>query len=169
MNTIRQPTECLLSYFIDKDIQAPLRPFNILRKIFLLENFTIITNFITPIYAVFHVKPVIGALILQTICFYRFLIDRNFPDGFDYPIVSSVIHCIDLIHDVVSCALLHIVNVMQTNNFVLLIVKVQHVLNTINPNRERTMLSLKLWNWIYISSIIIFYFFIFQLRHYSCI
>lgn len=159
MNTIRQPTECLLNNFIDKDIQAALRPFNILRKIFLLSNFTIISNFITPNYSVFHVKPVIGALVLILISYYCYSRDKQFLIILGDPLLSWVFCNIHLIAISFSCSLLYILNVVHTSNFVLLIVKLQYALNAIDIDRERTMSNLRLSNWIYIISIISFYFF----------
>lgn len=158
MYTIRQPTECLLNNYIDKDLQAALRPFIILRKIFLLSNFTIIGNFITPNYAAFHVKPIIGTLLLMLTCYYRWSIHRQFFYEVDDHFISNFFLFIEFIHILISCAVLYIVNVMQSSNFVLLIVKLQYALNAIDLDRESTMFNLKLWNWIYIIGIISFNF-----------
>lgn len=156
MYTIRQPTECLLNNYIDKDLQAALRPFIILRKIFLLSNFSIISNFITPNYAVFHIKPVIGALLLMVTCYYRWSIHRHVFYEVDDHFISKFFLFVEFIHIFISIAVLYIVNVMQSSNFVLLIVKLQYALNAIDLDRERTMFNLKLWNWIYIIGIISF-------------
>lgn len=157
MYTIRRPPECLLNNVIDKDIQAALRPFNIVQKIFLLSNFTIISNFITPNFAVFHFKSVIGALILMLACLFRYIIDSNMLVAVEAPILSRIILCIDCILIIISCTMLYIVNVIQSSNFVLLILKLQYIINVINLDRDKILFNLKLRNWICVTSIIILY------------
>lgn len=47
--------------------------------------------------------------------------------------------------------------VIQSNNFVLLILKLQYIINVINLDRDKILFNLKLWNWICVTIIIILY------------
>lgn len=159
MYMTREPTECLLNNVIDRDIQAALYPFIIIRKLFLLSNFTIIRNFITPNNAVSYIKSVIGALFLMFICCNRFFKEGQLLNSAGNPLLSCIICYVDFIVSFFFWLGFYIVNVMQRSNFVLLIVKLQYILNTINMDKERIIFKFRLSNWIYIISIISFFIF----------
>lgn len=67
-------------------------------------------------------------------------------DVISFRAISSIMFCIDFIHITISCTVHYIFDVVQSSNFVLLIIK--YGLNVITMDRERIMFSLKLWNWI---------------------
>lgn len=157
-NKVRSlPTEPLL-YIIDADFQAVLRPLNLFQAIFVTSKFNISSNIIEPKSKTYHIKSAFAAIISIIIHWCRFSI---------YYVVNVQEHkfstielllWFDCFYYSIATAISYIISAVQSDNTVLLIIKLQQALRTTNIN-TKTMYHIMIWNWIYLISILSIYVF----------
>lgn len=153
------PQECLLNNIMDKDFQCVLLPFTIFQNIFMIARFNVTNNFITPLRRTYYIKSACAVSILIIINYYCFvvyseIIQIDINKGTTALVILLRFDCI---YYIIATVVLYITSALHSSNTVLLIIKLQESLRTINMT-TKMLLHMKIWNWIYILSISSFYF-----------
>lgn len=150
------PNECLLNNIIDEDLQAALLPMSMIQKLFLTARYRIKNNFITPNTKIDYLKSFIAIAALISSMLYRFSFTSNFLD-YPYTPILLILIWFDFIYYSLTVTIIYIESALQSTNSVMIMIKLQQALHTIDFNKATFIREMKIWNWIYIICIFGFY------------
>ncbi|XP_063542696.1 uncharacterized protein LOC134751243 [Cydia strobilella] len=163
----RLQTEYLLNNIIDKEFQSMLFPMSFVPFLFLMSHFIVINNFITPESRVSsYIKSFIGSIILVLSHVFRFYYYTEAFKSFTSDVVVFLLY-FDLIFFSIISILNHIISSSQRSNAVELIIKLQHVLNSIKIDKVEFLSKHKNRNWytvLMVFSVYVFHW-VFGSRH----
>ncbi|XP_061724316.1 uncharacterized protein LOC133530422 [Cydia pomonella] len=140
-------TEYLLNNIIDNEFQSMLFPLGFVPSFFLMSQFSVINNFITPETRLSScIKSFIGSIIMVLSHFFRFF---YYTEAFKRSTSDVVIFLFyfDLIFFSIISIITHIVSSYQRTNVVELIITLQHVLNSIKIDKIKFFSKHKNHNW----------------------
>ncbi|XP_063542511.1 uncharacterized protein LOC134751097 [Cydia strobilella] len=162
-------TEYLLNNIIDKEFQSMLLPLGIVPHFFLMSHFKIINNFITPENpASSYIKSLVGSCILVLGHLFRLYRYSDAIKSSGSAIANYVLY-FDFIFFSLISIMTHFNSSAQRNNVVELIIKMQHVLNSIKINKVEFLSKQKNQNWHSLFMVFSFYVFhsIFASQYYG--
>lgn len=154
VNTKKIPVEYLLNNFIDKDFQSSYKALNFTDSLFFIAKFTIMNNFITPNNVKAHLKSLVGAVFLVVLHVVRFCYLRDTLKRFMNSNTVPLLMCSVEIVYIVATILTYSVNMIQSKNNALLMIKIQQALRSIKSEKNNILKQHKLWNCI--SIVVIF-------------
>lgn len=164
MNNIRHgvsskkiPVECLLNNFIDTEVLSSYKALIFIDSLFFNSKFTITNNFITPNSMKSQLKSIIGVAFQITLHIYRFFyLTDTFKDFINSNVVSFLL-CVGEMTYVVATVLIYVINMIQSKNNVLIMIKIQQALRAVNSETNNITKHHKLWNWMSIIAIFSIY------------
>ena len=139
---------------IEKDLQSVLRPLNLMQSLFLCAKYSIRDNIITCNTSVYNFSRVLCTVIYRCFCLHfligmiKFLHNKFWgAHSFLYCLCFTVDFFMYLVGDLMNC----FSNIMQSDHNILLVLKIQHVLNVLQINKKDNELrNLIIYNWTYV-------------------
>ncbi|PZC79307.1 hypothetical protein B5X24_HaOG201004 [Helicoverpa armigera] len=142
-----QYKEVLLNNVIEKDLQSVLKPLDLMQRLFICAKYCIQDNFITSNSRSYNILGITLAITLRSLLFYNLLRIVSSEDQNNYVLAFSNIF--DDVFFSIGFILNYYSNIIQCNNHVLLVLKIQEVHRILRVNGKQ-LKCLIIINWVYV-------------------